>query len=102
MGRLNLTSGLSRTLSFCSFPSVPIVALESLVSKPARISALSSRLKMKGGESKGKADAEGAYNAALFPFAKGKRSGKVRFAVTGKSCKIGIELPWSEGSYQYQ
>jgi hypothetical protein len=55
-----------------------------------------------GGTSTGKADATGAYNAGIFPFVKGKRSGKARFAVAGKSCKIGIAFPWGEGSYQYQ
>ncbi len=55
-----------------------------------------------GGQSKGKADAQGAYNAALLPFVKGKRSGKARFFASGKSCKIGIDFPWGDGSYQYQ
>jgi hypothetical protein len=55
-----------------------------------------------GGQSKAKADAQGTYNAALLPFVKGKRSGKARFVVSGKSCKIGIEFPWGEGSYKYQ
>jgi hypothetical protein len=54
------------------------------------------------GRLKAKADAQGMYNAALFPFVKGKRSGKARFEALGKSCKIGIEFPWGEGSYQYQ
>lgn len=55
-----------------------------------------------GGESKAKADDMGRYNATIFPFVKGKGSGKARFDVTAKSCKIGIEFPWGEGSYQYQ
>ena len=64
--------------------------------------SLEQRSENEGGESKAKADANGNYNAALFPFVKGKRSGKARFFVTAKSCKIGIEFPWGEGSYQYQ
>jgi hypothetical protein len=55
-----------------------------------------------GGQSKAKTDAQGTYNTALLPFVKGKRSGKARFVVSGKSCKIGIEFPWGEGSYKYQ
>ena len=54
------------------------------------------------GQSKAKADDEGVFNAGLFPFVKGKQSGKARFVVNAKSCKIGIEFPWGEGSYQYQ
>lgn len=50
----------------------------------------------------GKADEKGNYNAIIVPLVKGKRSGKAGFFVTAKSCKIGIEFPWGEGSYQYQ
>lgn len=53
-------------------------------------------------QSKAKADAQGAYNAGVLPFVKGKRSGKARFLVAARSCNIGIEFPWGEGSYQYQ
>lgn len=60
------------------------------------------RSENEGGQAKGKADSQGSYNAAILPFVKGKRSGKARFVVSGKSCKIGIEFPWGEGSYQYQ
>jgi len=64
--------------------------------------SIEQRSENEGGQSKAKADAQGTYNAALLPFVKGKRSGKARFVVSGKSCKIGIEFPWGEGSYQYQ
>lgn len=63
---------------------------------------IEQRSENEGGPSKGKADAQGIYNAVILPFVKGKRSGKARFVVSGKSCKIGIEFPWGEGSYQYQ
>ena len=63
---------------------------------------IEQRSENEGGQSKAKADAQGMYNAAIFPFVQGKRSGKARFTVSGKSCKIGIEFPWGEGSYQYQ
>jgi hypothetical protein len=55
-----------------------------------------------GGQKKLKATQEGTYNSALFPFVKGERSGIVGFNVTAKSCKIGVELPWGEGSYHLQ
>jgi hypothetical protein len=51
---------------------------------------------------KAKADDQGRYNASLFPFVKGKKSGKARFVVSAKSCRIGIEFPWGAGSYHYQ
>jgi hypothetical protein len=63
---------------------------------------IDQRSENEGGQSKAKADAQGTYYVALFPFVKGKRSGKTRFVVSGTSCKIGIEFPWGEGSYQYQ
>jgi len=55
-----------------------------------------------GGKSKAKADYRGTYSATLLPFVKGRQSGKARFVVSAKSCKIGIEFPWGEGSYRYQ
>jgi len=55
-----------------------------------------------GGQTNAKANEQGSYNAALLPFVKGQRSGKARFYVTAKSCKIRIEFPWGEGSYKYQ
>ena len=55
-----------------------------------------------GAQAKAKADDQGTYNVALFPFVKGKRSGKARFYVAAKACKIGIEFPWGEGSFRYQ
>jgi hypothetical protein len=64
--------------------------------------AIEQRSENENGQSKGKADSQGIYDAAILPFVKGRRSGKARFAVSGKSCKIGIEFPWGEGSYQYQ
>lgn len=63
---------------------------------------IEQRSETEGGQSTAKADAQGTYNAAVLPFVKGKRSGKAQFFVSGKSCKIGIEFPWGEGSYQYQ
>jgi len=63
---------------------------------------IEQRSEDEGGQSKAQADAQGAYNAAILPAVNGKRSGKARFSASGKSCKIGIDFPWGEGSYQYQ
>lgn len=54
------------------------------------------------GRSKAKATDKGTYDSLLFPSVKGKRSGNARFGVTAKSCKVGIEFPWGEGSYKLQ
>ena len=64
--------------------------------------SIEQRSENEGGPSKGKADAKGAYNAAFLPLVKGKRSGMARFLVSGKSCKVGIDFPWGDGSYEYQ
>jgi hypothetical protein len=55
-----------------------------------------------GGGRKGKATDQGTYDSALFPFVKGKRSGRVRFNVKANSCNVSVELPWGEGSYELQ
>ena len=55
-----------------------------------------------GASTKAKADDQGKYNAGMFPLVKGKRQGTARFLVKAKSCSIGIEFPWGEGSQQYQ
>jgi hypothetical protein len=55
-----------------------------------------------GGRRIEKATAEGTYRAVVFPFVKGEHSGKTQFSVTAKSCKIGIEFPWGDGSYHVQ
>lgn len=49
-----------------------------------------------------KADDLGAYHSLLLPFVKGKRSGNTRLAITTNTCKVHLEFPWGEGSYQYQ
>lgn len=70
--------------------------------QPGEDLAIETKSGNEGGQTKGKANEQGSYNTALLPFVKGQRSGKGRFYVTAKSCKIGIEFPWGEGSYQYQ
>jgi hypothetical protein len=55
-----------------------------------------------GAQIKAKADNQGTYKVGLFPFVKGKRSGKARFYVLAKACKIELEFAWGEGSFRYQ
>jgi hypothetical protein len=53
-------------------------------------------------ETKATAEFDGSYRAYVLPFAKGQTSGKLRFKVASKSCVIGIEAPWGQGSYVIQ
>lgn len=55
-----------------------------------------------GARSTAKADSQGRYNVGLFPVVKGKKRGTARFLVKAKSCNIGIEFPWGEGTQEYQ
>lgn len=83
-------------------PYYSVVLIRLTGFQPDEELSIEQRSENEGGQSKGKADAQGAYNAALLPFVKGKRSGKARLFVSAKSCKIGIDFPWGDGSYQYQ
>jgi len=60
------------------------------------------RSENEGGKSKAEAEEDGTYNAGLFPAVKGKKSGKAQYGITAKSCQIGVQFLWGEGSYQYQ
>jgi hypothetical protein len=55
-----------------------------------------------GAQTKATAEVDGSYRVILMPFVKGQSSGKVRFNVNGKSCQIGLKVPWSQGSYVIQ
>jgi hypothetical protein len=55
-----------------------------------------------GGNSKAVAAADGSYRVTVFPFVKGQPSGKLAFAVTTKTCGVGIGIPWGQGSYSIQ
>ena len=48
------------------------------------------------------ADAQGIYRVAASTGVKGKRSGIFELKVMAQSCKIGIELPWGQGSERLQ
>jgi hypothetical protein len=58
-----------------------------------------------GGEdarSKAKANDQGNFLAAVMPFAAGRSSGQFQFSIESKSCNIGVQFPWGEGSDQPQ
>lgn len=54
------------------------------------------------GRTKEMARDDGTYTTLLFPAVKGQSSGKFHFNLTAKSCTIGLEMPWGEGSYIIQ
>lgn len=54
------------------------------------------------GHGAGHATDQGIYDALVGPEVRGKVSGKARFTVTAKSCTVGIEFPWGQGSYHLQ
>ena len=70
--------------------------------KPGEVLDIEQRSENEGGHSKAAANADGAYNVALFPSVKGKKAGKAHFALSAESCQIGIEFPWGQGSFHYQ
>lgn len=55
-----------------------------------------------GGQTKVTAEADGTYRTLVFPAVKGQASGKLQFTVTAKSCAVGLEVPWGQGSYVVQ
>jgi hypothetical protein len=55
-----------------------------------------------GAQTKATAESDGSYRVTLMPFVKGQSSGKLRFNVNGKSCRVGLEAPWGQGSYVIQ
>jgi hypothetical protein len=70
--------------------------------QPSEDLLVETRSETEQGQSKAKASDQGTYDSLLLPLVKGKRSGRVRFNVTAKSCRVGVEFPWGEGSYQLQ
>lgn len=55
-----------------------------------------------GGQTKHTAEADGTFRTLVFPAAKGQSSGKFQLTVTAKSCTVGLEVPWGQGSYVIQ
>jgi hypothetical protein len=70
--------------------------------RPEEQLTVATRSENEGGDSKAVAGADGSYRSLIFPFVKGKASGKVRFEIRANSCKVALELPWGQGSYQLQ
>lgn len=63
---------------------------------------INSQSDKQSAQSKSKADDQGRYNTVFFPIIKGMRSGIARFSLVSNSCKVHLEFPWGEGSYQFQ
>lgn len=55
-----------------------------------------------GGQTKLTADSDGTYRTLVFPAVKGQAFGKLQFTATAKSCTVGLEIPWEQGSYLVQ
>jgi hypothetical protein len=53
-------------------------------------------------QTKATAESDGSYRSILMPVVKGQSSGTFRFNVNGKSCQVGVEAPWGQGSYVIQ
>jgi hypothetical protein len=54
------------------------------------------------GQIKAAATDTGTYQTLLFPQVKGKQSGKTRFNISAKSCRVDVEFPWGQSSYRVQ
>lgn len=55
-----------------------------------------------GGQTKLTADTDGTYRTLVLPAVKGQAFGKLQFTATAKSCTLGLEVPWGQGSYLVQ
>jgi len=55
-----------------------------------------------GASTKATAAEDGSYKVLIFPFVKGQSSGKLRLKVSAKTCAVGLEVPWGQGSYAIQ
>jgi hypothetical protein len=47
----------------------------------------------------GQADAQGGYDQVLLPYAKGKKSGKMRVTFRASSCSPSASIPWGKNTY---
>ena len=55
-----------------------------------------------GGKQQATATPEGTYNAVIFPFVKGQKSGKANVTITTPKCSVAVQFPWGDGSYKIQ
>lgn len=97
---IEATAGSCNIMAIEATPNYQGVIVRLVGLQPSEDLLVDTKSDSEAAQSKAKADERGNYNTLLFPFVKGKRSGKARVSVTAKSCKIGIEFPWGEGSYQ--
>jgi len=55
-----------------------------------------------GHETKGTANTQGTFIAAIETGVKGKQSGTFEFELKAQSCKIGMQIPWGKGADKLQ
>jgi hypothetical protein len=90
---------ISATMGMQNYFMVSIVVIGL---QPREEFQIDQRSGNEAAQTKATAEADGSYRVLLFPFVKGQSSGKVRFNVNGKSCRVGVEAPWGQGSYVIQ
>ncbi len=91
--------GISATMGLPNYGMVSILVTGLQSGEEFEIEQHSAN---EGGQIKAAAQADGTYRAIVTPFVKGQTSGKLRFNVNGKSCQVGLEIPWGQGSYVIQ
>jgi hypothetical protein len=99
---MEVTSGPCHLSGVQTAPYYSVVSINVTGLQPNEELILDQHSENEGAQTKANANDQGNYNVAILPFVKGKRSGKARFNLASKSCKIGIEFPWGDGSYKYQ
>jgi hypothetical protein len=77
-----------------------LILLKGLQSNEAIV--LKCNCGKKGHETKGTADAQGTFIAAVDTRVKGKQSGTFEFELKAQSCKIGMQVPWGKGADKLQ
>jgi hypothetical protein len=99
---IEATDGRCRISAVMAEPSYQAVNILVTGLKPKEDLLIDTQFENEKAQNKGTLTEEGVFNSLIFPFVKGKRSGRASFRVTGVSCKVAIAFPWGEGSYQLQ
>jgi hypothetical protein len=55
-----------------------------------------------GGKQQVNASSQGTYTAAILPAVKGQKSGKAKVTIATPNCRVAVQFPWGEGSYNIQ
>ena len=83
-------------------PRYSIVAVQGSGFQPSEELFIETQSENEKGQGKTKVSDQGTFVAVVGPIVKGKASGNTRFTVTGEACKVSVEFPWGQDSYQYQ